>query len=81
MENAILKSFAQFENAQQIPGLDIPHIDIVSLAKGYGCEAARLDDLNAIKKVASEAWNKSKPTVLEILSREKFNRLFSLRFN
>jgi benzoylformate decarboxylase len=38
----------------------------VSLAKGYGCDAARLDDLDAIKKAATEAWTKSKPTVLEI---------------
>lgn len=65
-EYAILKSFAQFEKAYSIPGLDIPRIDVVSLAKGYGCDAIRLDDLNAIKKAASEAWNKSKPTVLEI---------------
>lgn len=40
--------------------------DIVSLAKGYGCDAARLDDLDAIKRAATETWTKSKPTVLEI---------------
>jgi benzoylformate decarboxylase len=38
----------------------------VSLAKGYGCDAARLDDLDTIKSAAVEAWTKSKPTVLEI---------------
>jgi hypothetical protein len=34
--------------------------------RGYGCDAARIDDLEAIKKAAVEAWRKSKPTVLEI---------------
>jgi benzoylformate decarboxylase len=41
-------------------------LDIVALAKGFGCEAARLDDLDAIKSVAAKAWTKPEPTVLEI---------------
>ena len=54
------------EDTPGVPGLDLPGIDIVSLAKGYGCDAARLDDLDAIKKAAVAAWTNSKPTVLEI---------------
>jgi benzoylformate decarboxylase len=65
-EYCILKSFAVLEETPGVPGLDIPGIDIVSLAKGYGCDAARLDDLGAIKRAATEAWTKLKPTVLEI---------------
>src|SRR5580704_11162973 len=65
-EYCILKSFAVLEETPGVPGLDIPGIDITSIAKGYGCDAARLDDLDAIKKAAVEAWGKAKPTVLEI---------------
>ena len=65
-EYCILKSFAKLEQTPGVPGLDLPGIDIVSLAKGYGCYGARLDDLDSIKRAASEAWTKSKPTVLEI---------------
>ena len=65
-EYCILKSFAVLEETPGVPGLDIPGFDIVSIAKGYGCDAARLDDLAAIKKAAIEAWSKSKPTVLEV---------------
>ena len=65
-EYCILKSFAVLEETPGVPGLDIPGLDIVSIAKGYGCDAARLDDLEEIKKAAVEAWSKSKPTVLEI---------------
>jgi len=65
-EYCILKSFAALEETPGVPGLDIPGIDITSIAKGYGCDAARLDDLDAIKKAAVEAWGKAKPTVLEI---------------
>jgi benzoylformate decarboxylase len=62
----ILKSFAVLEQTPGVPGLDIPGIDIVSLARGYGCDAARVEDIDAIKKAAIEAWKKQKPTVLEI---------------
>jgi benzoylformate decarboxylase len=65
-EYCILKSFAVLEETPGVPGLDIPGLDIVSIAKGYGCEAARLDDLEEIKKAAVEAWSNSKPTVLEV---------------
>jgi benzoylformate decarboxylase len=65
-EYSILKSFAEHEETPGVPGLDLPGLDIVSLTRGYGCDAAHLDDLGAIKKAVAEAWTKSKPTVLEI---------------
>jgi benzoylformate decarboxylase len=65
-EYCILKSFAVLEDTPGVPGLDIPGFDVVLIAKGYGCDSARLDDLDTIKKAAVSAWGKSKPTVLEI---------------
>jgi benzoylformate decarboxylase len=65
-EYCILKSFAVLEQTPGVPGLNIPGFDFVSIAKGYGCDGARLNDLEAIKKAAVEAWSKSKPTVLEV---------------
>jgi benzoylformate decarboxylase len=65
-EYCILKSFAELEKAPGVPGFDLPGLDIVSVARGYGCDAARHDDLDRVKMAATEAWTKSKPTVLEI---------------
>ena len=65
-EYAILKSFAVFSETPGVPGLDVPGLDTVSIAKGYGCNAVRLDNLEEIKKAAVEAWTKSQPTLLEI---------------
>jgi len=65
-EYAILKSFAILEQTPGVPGLNIPGIDIVSLARGYGCDAARVEDIDDIKKAATDAWRQQKPTVLEI---------------
>ena len=39
-EYAILKEFAVLENTPNVPWLDLPGIDIVSLGKGYGAETA-----------------------------------------
>ena len=38
-EYGILKEFAVLEETPNVPGLDLPGLDIVSLAKGYGANA------------------------------------------
>jgi benzoylformate decarboxylase len=44
----------------------VPGIDIVSLAKGYGCAAARPTSVDAIAAEVSAAWERPGPTVLEV---------------
>ena len=65
-EYAILKSFAVVEQTPGVPGFELPGLDYVSIAKGYGCDAVRVDGLDAIKQAAAAAWTKNVPTVLEI---------------
>jgi benzoylformate decarboxylase len=65
-EYAILKAFAELEQAPGVPGLELPDLDIVSIAKGFGCDAIRVGDLDAIKKTVAEAWTKDVPTVVEV---------------
>jgi benzoylformate decarboxylase len=65
-EYAILKSFAVLEETPGVPGLDLPGLDIVSLAKGYGCTAARPTTVDAIAAEVAAAWDRQGPTVLEI---------------
>ncbi|MGB6440763.1 MAG: flavin reductase, partial [Methyloceanibacter sp.] len=38
-EYSILKSFALLEKAPGVPGMDLPGLDIVSIATGFGCRA------------------------------------------
>ncbi|MBV8291719.1 MAG: benzoylformate decarboxylase, partial [Mycobacterium sp.] len=52
-EYAILKAFAALEQAPGVPGLDIPGLDMVSIARGYGCHAERVADLDALKQTAA----------------------------
>lgn len=65
-EYAILKSFAELENAPNVPGLDLPDLDIVSLAKGYGCHSISCNNIEDIQKACRAAFDKDKPTVIEV---------------
>lgn len=65
-EYAILKSFANLEQTPGVPGLDIPGLDIVALAKGYGCAAERAETVAQIRQVCADAFSRSGPTVLEV---------------
>lgn len=65
-EYGILKSFAVLEETPGVPGLDIPGIDIVSLARGYGCAAERIADLDVLKEKVAAAFKADGPTVFEV---------------
>jgi benzoylformate decarboxylase len=65
-EYAILKAFAEVEDSPGVPGLDIPDIDIVSLARGYGCHAARAETIEALRSEVAAAADRHAPTVLEV---------------
>lgn len=65
-EYAILKSFAELENSPGVPGLDLPGLDITSLAKGYGCIGVKADTLDEIREICKDALSRSIPTVIEV---------------
>jgi benzoylformate decarboxylase len=65
-EYAILKAFAEVEDSPGVPGLDIPDIDIVSLASGYGCHAARAETIETLRSEVAAAAKRNAPTVLEV---------------
>ena len=54
-EYGILKEFAELEQTPNVPGLDLPGIDIVALGRGYGAQSRRtetLDELAAAYRAA-----------------------------
>jgi benzoylformate decarboxylase len=65
-EYSILKSFAVLEETPGVPGLDLPGLDIASIAAGFGCRAV---DVNSTEKLAQEfttALNADGPTVIVV---------------
>ena len=65
-EYAILKEFADLENTPNVPALDLPFLDIVSLAKGYGCSAAQASTREEIQVAFKKALTAEGPTVITI---------------
>ena len=65
-EYAILKSFAKHEKTGGVPGLDLPGLDCVKLAEGYGCTARRINDPALLVEAFQQAWRTEGPLVLEV---------------
>jgi benzoylformate decarboxylase len=65
-EYAILKEFAELENTPDVPGLDLPGLDIVSAAKGFGCAGVLTRTKEEIKEAFGAALSADGPTVIVI---------------
>lgn len=65
-EYSILKSFAVLEETPGVPGLDLPGIDIASLARGYGCRAVEVETTEALEKEFTAALGAGATTVIVV---------------
>jgi benzoylformate decarboxylase len=65
-EYAILKEFAVLEKTPNVPGLDLPGLDIVSTAKGFGCIAFEAKTAEEIKEGFATALRAEGPTLITI---------------
>ena len=74
-EYGILKSFALLENTPNVPGLDLPGLDIVSLAKGYGAKAYREEKVEDIQSRFQQALDQKGVTVIEVPIDKKIKNL------
>jgi benzoylformate decarboxylase len=62
----ILKSFSEYLVAPEVPGFDLPGIDTVLLAKGYGCEGAYVSDPSELEAAIRKGLESTSPYVLQI---------------
>lgn len=74
-EYAILKSFAELEKTPRVPGLDLPGIDIVSLAKGYGAPATLVRTADEVTAAVDEALKRSGASVVVVQITRRFHSL------
>jgi benzoylformate decarboxylase len=65
-EYSILKSFAELEKTPGVPGLDLPGLDIASLAAGFGCHAVNVDSTEKLATEFTTALDADGPTVLVV---------------
>ena len=67
VEYAILKSFAEEQGTPRVPGLDLPGLDSVKLAEGYGCSAGRVSKPDSLLDALRDALAKTSPHLLEVV--------------
>jgi benzoylformate decarboxylase len=70
-EYSILKSFAVLEKTPGVPGLDLPGLDIASIAAGFGCRAVNVDSTEKLAEEFRTALGADGPTVIVVPTKPK----------
>jgi len=65
-EYAILKWFAEIEQVDGAPGLDLPALDCVAIASGYGVDSRRVTGAEELREALKAAINSDSPQLLEV---------------
>ncbi|ORB75145.1 benzoylformate decarboxylase [Mycobacterium scrofulaceum] len=74
-EYSVLKSFALLEKTPGVPGLDLPGLDIQSLATGFGCRAVTVGGTEELVKEFEAALGANGPTVIVVPTKPQLAHL------
>ena len=74
-EYSILKAFALLEETPNVPGLDLPGLDIGSLATGYGCRTVNVDTTEKLATEFTAALEVDGPTVIVVKTKAQLAHL------
>jgi benzoylformate decarboxylase len=77
-EYAALKEFAERQITPNVPALDLPELDIVSTAKGFGCAAVGARSKQEIQEAFSKALNAHGPTLIAVPIKHQIRPLVPL---
>ena len=61
-----LKDYGAYLGAQDLPGMDLPGIDFVSVAAGYGLPGQRVSTAAEMADALKAAIDTEKPSLLEV---------------
>jgi benzoylformate decarboxylase len=63
---AVLKWFGRLENAADVPGLDLPGLDAVAIADGYGVPGETVADAETLEAALTRAAEGSGPRLIQV---------------
>ena len=63
---AILKAFAELKDTPGVPGLDLPGLDIIAIAAGYGCATEVVETPDHLGTALAAGLRADRPTVLAV---------------
>lgn len=72
-----MRAFSRLMQAHHPPGIDLPGLDFVALARGMGCAGQRLTDAGDVDRILSEALASRGPALVEIAVDDATTDLFS----
>jgi benzoylformate decarboxylase len=72
-----MRAFSQLMQAHRPPGIDLPGLDFVALARGMGCPERRVTDAGDVDAILTEALASSGPALVDIAVDDATIDLFS----
>jgi benzoylformate decarboxylase len=73
---AALKAFAQTMGVDRPPGVDLPGIDFVELADGFGCAARRVEQADELEAALRWSFESAGPTLVAVAVDDAVGRLY-----
>jgi benzoylformate decarboxylase len=64
---AILDAVARFGGLGAVPGIELPGLDFLALARSFGCPATRVEDPAALPDALAQAIAAKAPAVLDVI--------------
>ncbi len=74
-EYSILKAFALLEETPNVPGLDLPGLDIAALAAGFGLRSVNVDTTEKLATEFTAALSADGPTVIVVRTKPQLAHL------
>jgi benzoylformate decarboxylase len=71
-----MRAFSQLMKSKDPPGIDLPLLDFVALARGQGCNAYRVSRASELGPALRDALATASPTLVEVVVDRSIPRLF-----
>lgn len=71
-----MRAFSRLMNSQDPPGIDLPLLDFVALARGHGCGGRRVTRAEELAPALREAFATPRPILIEVVVDPAVQQLF-----
>jgi benzoylformate decarboxylase len=71
-----MRSFSQTLNVKAPPGIDLPGLDCVQIASGFGCTALRVSKAASLEDVLAQAWRSDGPVLVDVPVDTEVHKLY-----
>ncbi len=73
-----MRTFSRILGAERPPGIDLPGIDFVRIAEGFGCAASRIHEAAEVDTALRNALTGTEPKLLEVIVDPAISDIYSV---